>query len=480
MCYKKQKEKTSKAGSSMSSGKKTQDSTVSSQTSSSQLNPQNFHVVQLRDTDQRQNLYRNIEINQGGQRTLFDKEYHPIASVKGDTDTEVHFSQEGVRHITNDTLRQIAAKQNGILRSSDILSYLYSVAKKAEQNPNSIVKSTVYNYTWNDHVKNYSLLNKLCDEMEKVFHDFEKGKICTEEMQIFIEKVILEYNDMILDYAGPDFLSEAIYLISNIRKIKEFSEEDQGKISKQFENCFLEISRRHKEMQEELSFCEKQKNKQEKAMYMYGDDCSGFSWRYHQFFKKAESDKAEGNYDSSTGYSYHYFIWLTDQVSDLNGGVTVETCAGKGGQIRAVFSIRTSVPHMENPDKIQQEKMKVKETDIKTIKAGKDRVRNYEQQFNVNKLNLHFQAFKNYISKAQRNEKGKVLITKEYSKNVNFVEMNRIYQLVSGKIVSEEEKEIFIKRYQEDQNFKNLIDLIKNYIEEKICLDQHKNILFSF
>lgn len=477
MCYKKEKEKTSKAGSSMSSGKKTQDSTVSSQISSSQLNPQNFHAVQLRDTDQRQNLYRNIEINQGGQRTLFDKEYHPIASVKGDTDTEVHFSQEGVRYIANDTLRQIAAKQNGILRSSDILSYLYSVAKKAEQNPNSIAKSTVSNYTWNAHVRNYSLLNKLCDEMEKVFHDFQNEKICTEEMQIFIEKIILECNDIILDYAGPDFLSEAIYLISNIRKYKAFSEEDQGKISKQFENCFVEISRRHKEMQEELIFCEKQKKEQGNAMYMYGDDCRGFSWRYHQFFKKEESDKTEGNYDASTGYSYHYFIWLTDQVSDLNGGVTVETCAGKGGQIRAVFSIRTSVPYMKNPDEIQKEKMKVKEMDIQTIKAGKERVRNYEQQFNVNKLNLHFQAFKNYISKAERNEKGKVLITKEYSQNVNFKEIFNIYKLASGQINSGDEKVFFDARYRKDKNLKKFIGVIKTYIT-KNCLDENKRFYF--
>lgn len=477
MCYKKEKEKMSKAEGSMSSGKKTQDSTVSSQTSSSQLNPQNFHAVQLRDTDQRQNLNRNIEINQGGQRTLLDKKYQLIASIKDDTDTEVQFSQEGMRHITNDTLRQIAEGQNGILRSRDILSYLYSAAKKEEQNADSIVKSTVSNYTWHAHVKNYSLLNKLCDEMEKIFHDFQKEKICTEEMQIFIEKIILECNDIILDYAGADFLSEVMYLISNIRKYKAFSKEDQGKISEQFENSFVEISRRHKEMKEELIFCKNQENQQEKAVYMYGDDCKGFSWKYHQFFKKEESDKAEGNYDSSTGYSYHYFIWLTDQVSDLNGGVTVETCAGKGGQIRAVFSIRTSVPYTKNPDEIQKEKMKIKEIDIQTIKAGKDRVRNYEQQFNVNKLNLHFQAFKNYISKAPRNKKRKVLITKEYSKNVNFKEIFNIYQLASQQINDKEEKAFFDVRYQNDANFKKLIDAIKTCIT-KNCLDENKNFLF--
>lgn len=478
MCYKKEKRKSSKTVGSTSSRKDSQNSTVSSQTSSSQLNPRDFHGIQLRGADQRQDMQGNVGIVPGKQRTLVDANHQLIASVNGDTDTEVHFTPEGVLYITKDTLRQKADSQNGILRSSDILSYLHLESKEKDKRKAQQVKSKISKYTWEDHIVNYRILNQLCEVVKDLFHDFENGKVCIEKELIFLEKFILNCNDIILDHAGSDFLSEVIYLISNIRAFEKFSQEDKEKASVQFQNSFLEISRRHKEMQEELSFCEKQKNKQEKAMYMYGDDCRGFSWRYNQFFKKEGSDNAQGNYDSSTGYSYHYFIWLTNQVSDLKGGVTVETCAGKGGQMRVVFSIRTSVPDSVNQGKRKEDE--VKKIDIQTVRAGKERVRNYEQQFNVNKLNLHFQSFKDYISKIPTNEEGKVQIPKEYSKNVNFVEMNRIYQLVSGQIVSEEEKEIFIKRYQEDQNFKNLIDLIKNYIEEKICLDQHKNILFSF
>lgn len=391
--------------------------------------PKQFQLIQLKKQVNQVKvpvMQRQVVINKGTSRQLMDDE-NMVASIDGDISEMIHFSQSGLQEIKNRELRNIAAQNNGTLTSSDILAYLVAKNQKEEPaNQPDEEKIRQRKNKWKEHLTAYNNIHNFSIYFilfsENLIQPNKKQKKAGDVLlRMFNE---LSRNETMVNYAGKDYYLACIYILTN-RNIKA-DNFPNDKVN----DCLLEIQRRHREMKQEMEFCLKEirqnipNNPPDK---MYGSDCFGFASIYkNDFDDTGEQDPKSSlsNYSLASGYNGHFFLWLTGNREKLQGGATVETCAGKGGYMRAVFSIRPGEEKQDNPISL---------IDKETIIAGFQQVNKDSIRKDEHVMNYRFQKIKEYIKDIPKKENGKPNMNVERIKEVNYTEVFRVYRMAIDK-----------------------------------------------
>lgn len=94
-------------------------------------------------------------------------------------------------------------------------------------------------------------------------------------------------------------------------------------------------------------------------------------------------------YIPSQVYNRHYFLFLTERHKELGGGVTMESCAGKGKLFRVVFSIRADDKNIES---------ETSRKDVSTIEEGYYTAHDPVIRFDVTRIQYHFDRVKKMVN----------------------------------------------------------------------------------
>ncbi|SET19006.1 hypothetical protein [[Clostridium] polysaccharolyticum] len=407
----------------------------------------------------------NVRIQPGISRSLYSNNGEEIASVDGDTATSVQFTDYGKTKIKDSAIKKIADDNKGKITSHDILQYFANMhtlkkeKKSSRQNPKMIKKRK---NGWRKHLTEYESVLIFTFRLEEVMDSVLKQGVIYGDDLANLEAELAMYYEVVKKHAGKDFLLSAVYVIKHAGNIlfHEMKLEER----EQIHNCLKEIQRRKEEMLEERQFILLELAKEtpdDPEIALRGDDCSGFAWLMAELYPKtAESgkevstdeyiEKNIGIYSSVSGYSYHYFLWLTENAAETGGGVTVETCAGKGQTYRAVFSIRSSVNTPDNP---------VTGIDKRTIETGYTTVNNHVTRGDERILRFCFEKVQELLQGLSKNQNGKYVVPKAMAKEFSFANIYRFYSENRNK-------------KPEDKKMSGLLMDVNKYFEQNIEMEK--------
>lgn len=300
-------------------------------------------------------------IEEGNRKILSTTEYESgkIAEVEKGRSTYIEFFKDYKGYLVNEAKAIIGGRQR--ITSFDYLNKMID----GELNVNSDHKPTKDNSCnrkekWRIHSEKYKMtITMLRDCLLKM-----------NPLPPLIQRRFWENKSICEYYAGTDAVGAAIFLLSGQNLDKKAM----------YEN---EINSRLEEMELERLVCEEQASKEKPPKvpclfeelkgasiifsadryYYAGDDCGKFAncclkilhiprGYYNGTDRCSESNKSKKSGKARiTGYPYHFWNELIPPLQDDKGGgvATVETCAGKGGILRAVFDIRpTTEEGIEN------------------------------------------------------------------------------------------------------------------------------------
>lgn len=347
-----------------------------------------------------------------------------LAEVNGDTACEVKFSNQGLDWIVNSDLREKALQNNGVLKSEDILTFVASKrSSSGVQQDGAEHQETLTpvkkREKWTLHRYSYKQLINMGECIVKLIDDFCMNRKVDLDIVHFYRNLMLEAKTQGLfdKYAGKDYMTAILYSLNCIDKDNS-SFFQKGKHDRYLMDCKLEMNRRLEEMKHESEFCKLEETMEapdDPDCTLYGNDCIGFASTSKSFFVPQDDTRQDallGSYPRMLGYTEHQFVWITKEHK-ANGGVTVETCAGKGGKRRIVFSLRPS------PDaKDSSGGLSVKE-DMESISNGylvvnKDAIRK-----NPMVMEAYFKMFQSLLEGAERDQEGKINALSQDIRNCN-------------------------------------------------------------
>lgn len=303
-------------------------------------------------------------IEEGDKRILSTTkdESGKIAEVEKGRSTYIEFSNNYQNYLVDGAKAVIGEKQR--ITSFDYLNKMMEKSSKSESESPGSQTESVYKVRREKWLKHARWYETIMDVLDACCVFFPVSNVLIDE--------ILHNKSMYLYYAGTDAVGAALSL-----PYKKPNEKQAAPISLSFpvesKKYINEIEIRLKEMECEKQVCLEQflKKHPAKAPALYNDwddndhgsywgrDCREFALIGNDNFdlpmfsysgnQKANDAEERAQDESMKGYSYHVWNELTRDVLTEGGVATVETCAGKGGILRAVFDIRqTTVEGIKN------------------------------------------------------------------------------------------------------------------------------------